>query len=1082
MLTIYRASAGTGKTHTLTREYLRLLFRGTDVHSRILSVTFTNKATEEMKNRIIRELYTLASGLPSDFLSPLTDLYGQTEAQTRTQARKIMIRLLHDYSAFHISTIDHFFQQTMRAFIREIGLQGNYRVEMDRDLVLSESIDSLLAGLDRKEHKPLLEWLLRFSEDKVERGETWDIRAEVKKLGEELFKEKYKAYSDKIDKDIADKQALGRYRDTLYALIRATEAEARQIGEQGMAALVRYGLEPSDFRGGSRSALFFFEQLAREGITSAQGKVKEPSATFRDMAVRPDACHTKTTPPHKRQAIEDAWNAEVGDCLRRTVTFFDHLTNYFTAREIIRYYYTLGILSDISRQVKQWCEEKNCMLIADTTELLNRVIDGSDVPFIYEKTGTRIDHYMIDEFQDTSEMQWHNFRPLVHESLACRHDNLIVGDIKQSIYRFRNSDWTLLDEKVQEDFTAEQTTEETLAENWRSHRLIVEFNNTFFSIAPTLLQQRYNEGLDKSALSPEQRRRFANKIISAYNRSFLQVSPPFRSKDGHVRIELLSGSDGVSWKEEAMLRLPAVIERLQDSGYALRDIAILVRTRAEGRLAAETLLAYQSAHPATRYHYEIISEDALELGSSRSVRFMAGMLHYLNRPDDPAASRRARIAFVLLRRETQEAPERLSFAEEIKADFPEETIAGLRKLSHRSPYEMAEGIYRLFETVFPENEQIFIQSFLDLVAGYAEKEPAGMDKFLQWWKETGWQTKIAMPDTQNAIRILTIHKSKGLGFKAVIIPFGDWEADQKSGSILWCRPQEAPFNQLHLAPVGYSGALNRTLFAEEYYHEKLHAYIDNLNALYVAFTRAKEELIVFVPGEEVRPAKAISQLIRESLRETGITTAAGGEALQPLAGGFRAEEGLFEWGNWWPAQPGGGDAAEELPVRRLPSVLPDERIHLHLHRQGGFFDDSRRRYGVLMHDLLSGIRTVADIRPVVAAKEAGGEINRREAAEWVERLERLLSKPEVSRWFDGSIRVLNEAEILFDNGKSGRPDRIMMTDDCVQVVDYKSGEQKDARHRRQISHYCELIRRMGYGRVNGYLWYVELDEIEKVVV
>ncbi|MDR1102622.1 MAG: UvrD-helicase domain-containing protein [Tannerella sp.] len=1073
MLTVYRASAGTGKTHTLTGEYLRLLFHGTDVHSRILSVTFTNKATEEMKNRIIRELHALASGQPSDYLSPLTGQYGRTEPQIRTQARKIMIRLLHDYSSFHISTIDHFFQQTMRAFIREIGLQGNYRIEMDKDLVLLESIDSLLAGLDKKEHKPLLEWLLRFSEDKVERGETWDIRAEIKKLSEELFKEKYKAYSDDINRDIADKQALGRYKDTLYALIRATEAEARQIGEQGMAALSQYGLLPSDFKGGSRSALFLFEQLAG-------GIMKEPSATFRNMADRVDACYTKTTPPDKRQAIEAAWNAEAGDCLRRTVAFFDRLTNYYTAREITRYYYTLGILSDISRQVKQWCEEKNCLLIADTTELLNRVIDGSDVPFIYEKTGTRIDHYMIDEFQDTSEMQWRNFRPLVRESLAYRHDNLIVGDVKQSIYRFRNSDWTLLDEKVRKEFTAGQTNEETLSNNWRSHRLIVEFNNTFFAIAPLLLQQRYNEGLSESALNPEQRERFASKIISAYSRSFLQVSPPFRSKDGHVRIELLPGSGEAGWKEEAMLRLPSVIEQLQDGGYALRDIAILVRTRAEGMLAAETLLAYKSAHPDTPCRYDFISEDALELGSSRSVRFMAGMLRYLNRPDDPAVRRLARIAGVLLRMETQAASEPVSFAGEIQADFQAETLSELRKLSHRSLYEMAEGIYRLFEAVFPESEQVFIQAFLDLVAGYTEKEPADMDRFLQWWKETGQQTKIAMPDAQNAIRILTIHKSKGLGFKAVIIPFGDWEADQKSGAILWCHPQEAPFNQLHLAPVGYSGALNKTLFAEDYYHEKLHAYIDNLNALYVAFTRAKEELIVFVPDAEARPAKAMSGLIRDSLRETGITTAAGGEALQSFAEGFRADD-LFEWGDWWHTRPDGAVSAEEMPVRRLPSVLPDERMHLRLHHRGGFFDDRQRRYGVLMHELLSGIRTAADIRSAVAVKEAGGEISKEEAVEWVDRLERLLSKPEVKKWFDGSMRVLNEAEILFDNGKSRRPDRVMMADDCIYVVDYKSGEQKDARYRRQINNYCELIRRMDFRRVNGYLWYVELDEIDEVV-
>ncbi|MDR3194781.1 MAG: UvrD-helicase domain-containing protein [Tannerella sp.] len=1069
MLTIYRASAGTGKTHTLTGEYLRLLFSGTDMHARILSVTFTNKATEEMKNRIIQDLYVLASGQPSDYLSSLTGRYGKTEEELRAQARRIMIRLLHDYASFHISTIDHFFQQTMRAFIREIGLQGNYRVEMDKDLVLSEAIDNLLAGLDKKEHKPLLEWLLRFSEDKVERGEDWNIRSEVKTLGNELFKEKYKVYSEGISRDIADKQALGRYKDTLFALIRATEARARQIGEQAMATLSRYGLQPSDFKGGSRSTLFLFDQLAR-------GVMKEPSDTFRTMAGQVEACYTKTTAPDRRQAIEAAYAGGLGDCFRHTVDFFDHLANYYTAREVIRYYYTLGILSDISRHIKQWCEEKNRMLIADTTELLCRVIDGSEVPFIYEKTGTRIDHYMIDEFQDTSEMQWRNFRPLVHESLAWQRDNLIVGDVKQSIYRFRNSDWTLLDEKVRKEFAPGQTAEETLGVNWRSHRLVVEFNNTFFTVAPALLQRQYNDGLDKSALGSEQRGRFATKIVSAYDRSFLHVSPPFRSKDGHVRIELLPDSDEVRWKEEAMNRLPSTIERLQDNGYALRDMAILVRTRAEGLLVAETLLACKSARSGTQYRYDIISEDALGLGSSPAVRFMTGLLHYMNRPDDPAVRRLAQIACALLRRETSS----VSFAGEMNADFPEEMLATLRKLSHRSLYEMAEGIYRLFEDVFPENEQVFIQAFLDLVAEYAEKEPTDMDKFLRWWKETGQQAKITLPDAQDAIRILTIHKSKGLGFKAVILPFGDWDADQKNGSILWCHPQEAPFNQLHLAPVGYSRELNKTLFAEDYYHEKLHAYIDNLNALYVAFTRAKEELIVFTPDAEAKHTKAISKLIRDSLQVTGVTVTDRGDTLQSFAGGFRTDA-VFEWGDWWHTLPAQGEATAEMRVHRLPSVLPDERIHLRLHRKGGFFDDRQRRYGVLMHELLSGIQTCTDIPSAVAVKTAGGEINQNEAAELTERLERLLNKPEIKKWFDGSMRVINEAEILFGNGKSSRPDRIMMADECVYVVDYKFGEQKDDRYCRQINMYRKLIRDMGYRQVNGYLWYVELDEIDEVV-
>ena len=251
MLTIYRASAGTGKTHTLTGDYLRMLFAAPDAYRHILAVTFTNKATEEMKNRILSELYLLASGQSSDYTGMLTEAYRLTEQQLRSRARTTLIRILHDYSAFNVSTIDHFFQQTVRAFVREIGLPGNYRIEMDRDLVLSEAIDGLLSDLDNDEHKDLLEWLLRFSEEKVEKGETWDLRTEIRKLSNELFKENYKAFHSEVNRDIADRAALAEYKNMLYAILRSTERQAVQIGEKGRRVMEWHGLFPSDFKGGA---------------------------------------------------------------------------------------------------------------------------------------------------------------------------------------------------------------------------------------------------------------------------------------------------------------------------------------------------------------------------------------------------------------------------------------------------------------------------------------------------------------------------------------------------------------------------------------------------------------------------------------------------------------------------------------------------------------------------------------------------------------------------------------------------------------------------------------------------------------
>lgn len=470
MLTVYRASAGAGKTHKLTGEYLTLLFTGPGAFRRILAVTFTNKATDEMKTRIVDELYNLASGRKSDYVELLKSTYSLTEVQVRKQAAKILIDILHDYSAFNISTIDRFFQQTMRAFTREIGLQGGYGIEMDQELVLTTAIDNLLSDLEKPESKDLLGWLLRFAEDKIESGGEWNLRKDIMALSREVFKESYKAFSEAVGRDIEDKKALEDYKNELYGIIRSVEATAKELGERGLAILNKYGLKVTDFKGGSRSPLTLLDRLV-------QGEMKEPSATFIGLADNLDGCFTKTVSLGTRQIIGCAFEDGLNDCIKGIISLFGNLTAYNTAREIVRYYYTLGILTDVSRQIAAYREEKNVMLIADTTELLSKVIEGSDAPFIYEKTGTHVDHYMIDEFQDTSGMQWNNFRPLIEESLAHSRDNLIVGDVKQSIYRFRNSDWKLLDEQVQADFSSEEIHEETLKDNWRSCRNIVEFNN-----------------------------------------------------------------------------------------------------------------------------------------------------------------------------------------------------------------------------------------------------------------------------------------------------------------------------------------------------------------------------------------------------------------------------------------------------------------------------------------------------------------------------------------------------------------------------------------------------------------------------
>lgn len=1078
MLTIYKASAGAGKTHKLTGEYLLLLFSAPNAYKRILAVTFTNKATDEMKRRIIEELFKLASGESSDYMGLLAGRYRKSELQIRDFARNILITILHDYSAFNISTIDRFFQQTVRAFTREIGLQGGYGIEMDRDVVLNESIDNLLLSLDRPENKELLNWMLRFAEDKVESGSEWVLQKDIKKLSEELFKESYKNEENEVRADIADKGELEKYKETLFGIIRSTEKNVQMLGEKALRIMKESGLQVEDLKNGSRSPLMQFNRWAN-------GEFNAPSATFLLLKDNPDACYKKTTPEDVQQRICRMFNNGLNDCICEIIHQFEDMSDYYTAKEIVRYYYTLGILSDISRYVADYRTEKNVMLIADTTELLHKVIGDSSTPFIYEKTGTRIDHYMIDEFQDTSRMQWENFRPLIEESLAASFDNLIVGDVKQSIYRFRNSDWELLDHLLDKEFLPDELKNETLKDNWRSCREIVRFNNSFFTISPSLLQQLYNETVGSSALSDEKKKEYALRIEQAYDESCQRVPAAFQEKEGHVRIEFIEDSVLQGWKELSLERLPGIIMQLQDNGYQAKDIAILTRTNIEGADVVESLLTYQGKHPDSGYNFEIISDDALYLGSSRTVQFFIALFRFLHHPEDQTRERIALLNyFVLKGTEKQECFSLKFFPEPLRSRL-------LSEISRKPIYELVESLLLLFSDEIPKTEQIFMLALLDSISEFSRKENPDLGRFLEWWDEKGYRTAINTPDGQDAIRVLTIHKSKGLGFKAVILPFGNWEIDHKPGKqpILWCRPQKKPFDRLHLVPVRYGQALANTIFAEPYFDEKLYAFIDNLNTLYVAFTRAKEELIVLAPCPKKREGDngtvarigSIADLLWNTC-SSAIEKKTDDFSLLPLNDFFDKDSLLFECGRWWTPASKEGESFHigESEMNRIFSVSPDERLHLRMYGKNYFIGDMHRKYGNLMHDLLSEIRTVADIRLAVEHYFLKGIIAKQEMDPLICRLEELLSKPEVQEWYDGSSIVYNEIDILAPDAGMKRPDRVLLKDGKVTVIDYKFGEQTSKRYHRQMENYIKLIKAMGYVDVKAYLWYVELDKIEEV--
>ncbi len=858
-LHVIKASAGSGKTHHLTGEYLHLLFSKPDNHRHILAVTFTNKATDEMKSRIVEELHRLASGGESLFLNKLTQDFSLNEKQARDRAKSILKAILHDYSSFSISTIDRFFQQTLRAFTRESGLTGGYAIELDEASLLTETIDLMFAELNLPGNKMLSEWLLQFMKNNIEEGKSWKIDRQITALGMQLFNETYKSFSEEEHSAITNKKQLEAYRKELYRIVRSYENKMKSIGKRAVEIIEAYGLHPSDFIDGSRSQFFRFARYA-------SGEIPELTKTFLSFPDNLEGWYAKRADPDIVMRITTAYHAGLNDLVKEIIDMHQNNTPYNSALSILQNYYTLGILTDIKNRLRTLQQENNILFLSDTTELLNEMIGEADSPFIYEKTGTLVQHYMMDEFQDTSRMQWENFRPLIGESLASGNFNLIVGDVKQSIYRFRNSDWRLLGEQVNLDFRPESICEHLLDTNWRSDANIVHFNNAFFANAAHHMQNDFNNETDERSQMSRN-----NQIEDAYMDVHQHVAPNRNDNEGQVKITFLKDDSESDWKKEVLKHLPLEIEALQEQGFALNEIAIVVRWNNEAVQVAETLLAYKEQHPDSPYKYDIISNEALLIGSARSVKAVIALLRHIQNPGNETCRMMAVYEFYRFFHRATPEEALLNYREKHPGEFPEAIREQIDQLTALPFYDMVERFFALTAEAISEKEHAYVQAFLDLALQFKSgTSSADPNSFLNWWDEKGCKKSLFSPENQDAIRIITIHKSKGLGFGAVIMPFVNWRVDHSPThtDIIWCKPSMAPFNAIQVIPLKYGKGLINTIFHEDYLKEKRLTYIDNLNLLYVAFTRAKHRLIIFAPTP-AKPDKIsnVSDLLWQSIVE-----------------------------------------------------------------------------------------------------------------------------------------------------------------------------------------------------------------------
>ncbi len=1057
MINIYRASAGSGKTHKLTGEYIKLLFGRPYAYKYILAVTFTNKATDEMKQRILQELYNLASPeRRSGYLAGLMEIHKKDEAWVRREAGKILVSILHDYSSFSISTIDRFFQMIMRAFAREMGKIATYNVELDKEGVLSNAIDMMFAELDKPENGNLLRWLIDYSLEAVDAGNSWNIRKDIFDLAKELFSEDFKLKKREfpVEGEESSRGEIILLKGKIKKITEDFERELIRLGREGAECMARCGTSFTGFKGGSRSPFRYFNVLAG---TSPGTRAEKPKDSFTALYDNKENWYSGKSIP---AVVAAAWDGGLNECIGKIISHFGKgYRRYATALAIKNNMNALGILDDIYRRVLAYCREKNIMLLSESTELLNRIIDGSDTPFVYEKIGARIDNFMLDEFQDTSVLQWRNFYPLLQNSLAEGNDNLIVGDVKQSIYRWRGSDWKILNGGLSGDFREDQINNYSLDCNWRSGKHIVDFNNGFFKFCALQAQRIYNE---KSVGSG------AGGVIEGIYSGFEQhVSAKGAGNPGYVEINFTEpGEEG--FEADVLLQLPERIKDLLRNGAAQKDIAVLVRTKEQGRNAARALI---------NAGVDVISNDSLFVCASFAVQKTVNILREMDNPANPSLKIYRHFSSAGFRGAASVNSVDAGDGKIYDGEAAER-IAGV------SLYQMCEEIIRSCLSGEEKEELAFLQSFLDSALEYSYKEGSDLSGFLKWWDECGQLKTISAPEDQDAVNVMTIHKSKGLGFGIVIIPFLKENLD-RTGGRLWCNlpecgdmPDECGLDFAAPLPVTYNSFLSETDFSADYYNEKLCTFVDNLNTAYVAFTRPREQLIIYSPVPRfnkngdytVTSVADILYMYYQDMPSGAVEDNPAGNIRRIFTGSpgiCRKEQETF---------------SRDLIVSVFDSPADYSRIKTSLSSGSVNEETSIREYGIAMHYVFSMISTPADI-PAAAGRAFEEGVSSRPPEELADLVMRKLETVACYGWFDEENTVLNECDIIRPDGSVVRPDRVIIKKDgSAIVIDYKFGGHgmevaPERRYINQVKEYMELLGKIGYERVEGYLWYVESGEV-----
>ena len=1058
-LIVYKASAGSGKTFTLATEYIKLLVVNPQNYRTILAVTFTNKATEEMKMRILSQLYGIWKELP-DSESYTRKVQQETDLSlpvVRERAGEALHLLLHNYNSFRVQTIDAFFQSVLRNLARELDLTANLRVGLSGDQVEEMAVDLLIDNLKLHYIMESLSDNKSWSTDDEKR--TSFVR-EIKNFGKTIFRDYYKEHRAELNKKMAEEGFFDHYTQVLRQIRDDAKERMLTIAATYFDTLEQEGFSVADMKSNTRGVSGYFMKI-KNGVfdnsilnTTAVKAMEAPENWYKKDHPRAEELHLladQVLIPMLRYAeVEREKQWKLYQSAHLTLS---HLNN-------------IRLLSSIEQKVKDINNEANVFLLGNTQHLLHSLIQDSDAPFVFEKIGAQLHHIMIDEFQDTSTVQWQNFKVLMLECMShVGSENLIVGDVKQSVYRWRSGDWRLLNH-IEQQFPQEMMEVRPLQTNYRSERNIILFNNNFFSAA---IRQEHDALQEQNTIGAE-------LLRNAYADVSQQI-PDHRDSKGYVDIRLLPAID---YRERTLELLKEHIVTLLGCGIPQNKIAILVRTNDTITLIAN----YFSEHLP---EVSIVSDEAFRLDASVSVQLLINALFLLTHPTDSLTK-----ANIIKSYHQDVLCDNLSDADllikSVHADhlLPESYIMHFEELLMLPLYELVEQLYMIFQLHRLKDQSAYLCAFYDCLMEFTRDNSTDIDAFIETWEQE-LHKKTIQSDELNGIRVLTIHKSKGLEFDNVLLPFCDWRLERVD--TIWCEPQEEPFSQLPVVPVDYSQKMLGTIYEKDYQNEHLQLTVDNLNLLYVAFTRACKNL--FVIGKR-NAGKTRSALIERVLPELTLD----GAVLDGIED--QNTDVSFSYGMLYTDQEEKRrttenvflQSSDQIPVEMAVFGNKTEFRQSNKSREFVETDDETAQQGYIktgsiLHYVFSTIRTTEDVPEALRQLEQEGVLYDEEIT--VAKLSSLLTKrfadPRVKEWFSGKWTLYNECSIIYtdEHGEvcERRPDRVMSDDNRMIVVDFKFGHPRPE-YQEQVREYMTLLKQMGHQQVEGYLWYVYSNQIEPV--